>query len=65
MRESSKGQSARCRVEQMFLRGIYPFDIVTFEVSMSKGLPSERLMNKGFQRSFFVLACICRDVSMR
>lgn len=32
---------------------------------MSKGLTSERLMNKGLQRSFFVLACICRDVSMR
>jgi hypothetical protein len=55
MRESSKGQSARCRVEQMFLRGIYPFDIVTFEVTMSKGLTSETPMNKGFQRSFLDL----------
>lgn len=65
MRESSKGQSARCRVEQMFLRGIYPFDIVTFDVSMLKGLTLGRLMDKGLQRSLFVLACICLDVSMR
>lgn len=39
--------------------------LVDVEVSMSKGLTSEMAMTKAFQRSFFVLACICRDVSMR
>jgi hypothetical protein len=44
---------------------MYGLFVIDAEVSMSKGLTSETPMNKGFQRSFFELACICRDVSMR